>query len=113
VNDEVNDNMDAENFTELSSMQGSLDNKPFTLASSVVANNSVYTERLFERLLFYKSHGKFDFSNQFDEEDIEWIINSSIVNGKALLHIAVLEQREDMIDDLLKLGGKRLHVEGK
>jgi len=105
--DIVNDNMDTGKFTKLSSMQGSRDDKQsrFTLASSVAANDSIHTERLSERLSFYKTHGKFEFSNYFDEEDIEWIINSSFPDGKTLLHTAVLEQREDMMDDLLKLGG--------
>ena len=95
-------------LTDQPSLRESHDAKQFTptLNNIAVNDSSHAAEHLCELLSFYRSYGRFEFWNRYDKEDIEWILNSPLCDGKTLLHVAVSEQHEDMIRDLLKLGGQ-------
>lgn len=68
------------------------------------------------RLTEYNSHWlshqerlrKFDFSDRFDAEEVEWQLNQplDIIDGRTCVHLEVLAQRVDELASLMKLGGK-------
>ena len=75
-----------------------------TLAASVYG---LFTEE-HGHLLSYDQYGRgeFDFSNRFEVEDVEWILNTPYFEGRTALHVEVLNHRADILEALLiKHGG--------
>ena len=58
-------------------------------------------------LLSYDQHGcgEFDFSNRFDPEEMEWILNKPYTEGRAALHVEVMNHRAGVLEALLKHEG--------
>ena len=58
-------------------------------------------------LLSYDQHGRreFDFSNRFEAEEVEWILNKPYVDGRTALHVEVVNRRADVLEALLKREG--------
>ena len=58
-------------------------------------------------LLSYNQNGcgEFDFSNRFEPEEVEWILNKPYVKGRTALHDEVIHQRVNVLEALLKREG--------
>ena len=74
-----------------------------TLSASV---DGSFTEE-HGHLLSYDQHGcgEFDFSNRFEAEEVEWILNKPYVEGRTALHVEVINQRVNVLEGLLKHKG--------
>ena len=65
-----------------------------------------FTEE-YGHLLSFDQHscGEFDFSNRFEAEEVEWILNKPYVEGRTALHVEVINQRVHVLEALLKHKG--------
>ena len=74
-----------------------------TLGASV---NESFTEEC-GHLLSYNQNGsgEFDFSNRFEPEEVEWVLNKPYTEGRTALHIEVINQRVNVLKALLKREG--------
>ena len=79
----------------------------YTLSESVDACGR-FTEEHGHLLSFDQNGcGKFDFSNRFEAEEVEWILNEPYYEGRTALQVEILNQRADVLEALLKHGGNR------
>ena len=73
-----------------------------TLAASV---HGSFTEEHGHLLSYqwYDQHdrGEFDFSDRFEAEEVEWILNKPYFEGRTALHVEVLNHRVDVLEALL------------
>ena len=64
---------------------------------------------------YHKDRGNFDFSNRFDAEEVEWILNKplDIIEGRTAVHVEVHRKLDcksvDRLSQLLALGGSVHH----
>ena len=57
-------------------------------------------------LLSYDQYRReFDFSNRFEAEEVEWILNKPYVDGRTAVHVEVVNRRADVLEALLKREG--------
>ena len=49
--------------------------------------------------------GEFEFSNRFEAEEVEWILNKPYIAGRTALHVEVINQRAHVLEALLKHKG--------
>lgn len=93
-------------FTEYFSLHDILE--PTTERRSVLdaSLDGSFTEE-YGHLLSYNQRGcgEFNFSNRFEAEEVEWILNKPYVEGRTALHIEVINQSANVLEALLKREG--------
>ena len=85
--------------------------KRSSLNSVMLTNNPGrgLTEHNSHWLSYVECLNKFDFSNRFDADEVEWALNQplDIIDGRTCIHVEVLAKRNnvDKLVSLLTLGG--------
>jgi len=72
-----------------------------------VIDGQLFSEHSSHYESYHKHTGEFDFSNRFDAEEIELVVNKplSIIDGRTVVHIEVHRERIASLCQLLTLGG--------